>query len=85
MNFPEDFCNSSIKRGKRVFRTRLPGGRRLFVTYQWGKPQPGTQPFTKPSKNLVHHKVTQLLDNLSSLGIECRECGGGQCPPQISQ
>ena len=63
MNFPEDFCNSSIKRGKRVFRTRLPGGRRLFVTYQWGKPQPGTQPFTKLSKNLGHQKVTKLLDN----------------------
>ena len=36
-------CNSSINRGKRVFLTRLSGGRRLFVTYQWGKPQPGTQ------------------------------------------
>ncbi|MCD6305942.1 MAG: hypothetical protein J7M32_06595, partial [Deltaproteobacteria bacterium] len=31
--------NSSITRGRRVFLTRLPGGRRLFVTYQWGKPQ----------------------------------------------
>ncbi|MCD6307270.1 MAG: hypothetical protein J7M32_13420, partial [Deltaproteobacteria bacterium] len=31
--------NSSITRARRVFLTRLPGGRRLFVTYQWGKPQ----------------------------------------------
>ena len=31
--------NSSINKGRRVFLTRLPGGRRFFVTYQWGKPQ----------------------------------------------
>ncbi|MCD6305848.1 MAG: hypothetical protein J7M32_06110, partial [Deltaproteobacteria bacterium] len=31
--------NSSINGGRRVFLTRLPGGRRLFETYQWGKPQ----------------------------------------------
>ena len=35
----KDFCNSSINGGRRVFLTRPPGGRRLFVTYQWGKPQ----------------------------------------------
>ena len=32
-------CDTSMNRGRRVFLTRLPGRRRLFVTYQRGKPQ----------------------------------------------
>ena len=35
----QSYRNGSTTRGRRVFLTRLPGGRRLFVTYQWGKPQ----------------------------------------------
>gem|GEM_PF-2563010 len=39
LKFFKIFSNSSMNRGRRLFLTRLPGGRRLFVTYWWGKPQ----------------------------------------------
>ncbi len=60
-----------------VFLTRLSGGRRIFVTYQWGKPQPGTQLSKNSIKSIVIHQMTQA-------SLECRECLRGQCPPQIS-
>ena len=44
-------CKSSIIRGRRVFLKRLVEGLRLFVTYIWGKPQPG--PLIKIIRSLM--------------------------------
>ena len=45
------FFKSSIIRGGRDFLKRLVEGLRLFVTYIWGKPQPG--PLIKTVRALI--------------------------------
>ena len=79
-----------MNRGRRVFLTRLPGGRRLFVTYQWGKPQLDECGNAKGASLPAIALLPMLLPSAiadprdESLGKNAQLALAGGCPPQIS-